>query len=793
MTVLDTLVHSPLGKVRLDKKGSAVAIVRMDPMCAYATVPDLLKAVIDENSVSAWHEIRNRIDYMYDNLARMLHLLDKQTGFGHKVRSQVEAGKKLLFKPNLVNPANIDLITHGEGTGNSACTEWTFIAALMRWFHDILDIDYFSMMLGEAASATAMNAGYYSNVFGKGRKITTEAVIEGRSSEFYGGWGFYFARRYLAETHPSYHKDNPMNGYEESVAGTYLPPGKAGNRLMVYDLNRTHDMKGKARIVTVPDGANYKEITLHKVIAGGDPHDPADLKDYPGCVLVNVPRLKIHAIDLITNAIKNLGIGLYPLEAADHGGSTRWKYAFPHKPIPGMKTELPHQVWVPKADENTGLPLKDENGNYIVTKTAGIAGTQADVIKAVMNQGIFMLHVVDAIQMVNIDHMGIGLGVKVNEGLALASLDPVALDLCCARYMFKTIPMAEARKLARKNNLHTDFLQKVPIARCDGNNIVTETGVDSPLCRYNFYSYAEARGLGKQKYYVVGWDSTTQSPLASLRGHLGRVENREFLEIITTEFYRNPMKLLWDCQRTVLSYLEANDSLTGSNYLGKVLAAFDEDGDGVINYDETGRNGLWHSLLRLFSYGMHLTGSDKYGFLRGSFHNTAMRWKYLKPEWNADGHYFAKELLPVVATEAALRMSQIQWESQDAFHPTITWGNGKLPSVELSVYMMVGTSIFGASFPFKVGAPSLYWLAFQYADKTLNGGGYTGSTGPESDPSGLERYIEAISQGTKPLDFVLYVPSGFGTIAGNNVPNVEETSDPSLVFTAAFNGGKEVW
>ena len=52
------------------------------------------------------------------------------------------------------------------------------------------------------------------------------------------------------------------------------------------------------------------------MIVGGDREDPEDLRDYPGCVLVNVPRLKVHTQALFTNAIKNLGIGLYPMEVA---------------------------------------------------------------------------------------------------------------------------------------------------------------------------------------------------------------------------------------------------------------------------------------------------------------------------------------------------------------------------------------------------------------------------------------------------------------------------------------------
>ncbi|MBW2324611.1 MAG: hypothetical protein JRF41_14070, partial [Deltaproteobacteria bacterium] len=88
---------------------------------------------------------------------------------------------------------------------------------------------------------------------GKG-EVTTQAVLEGRSGDFYGGWGFYFARKYLAERHDASHTDDPMNGYEESQAGICLPPGKAQDKLMVYDLNKIDDDWSNGRDVVVPHG-----------------------------------------------------------------------------------------------------------------------------------------------------------------------------------------------------------------------------------------------------------------------------------------------------------------------------------------------------------------------------------------------------------------------------------------------------------------------------------------------------------------------------------------------------------
>ena len=280
------------GEKQVDSEGAAISGVRMEVSRAYAGIPGLLQKVINENDAAAWTEITNKIDYIYDNLDYSLAGLDRETGFAGEVQAQVRSGKKLLFKPNLVGPTVIDPVTHGEDLGAPICTEWPLMAALMRWFHDKLDLSYYQMALGEASTSTFLLACMYSKASGK--TITTEAIIEGRSGDFYGGWGFYFVRRYLSERHPASHTDDPLQGYEDSVAGRFLPPGRAVDRLMVYDLNKIQDDPSKGRTVAVPDGANYQEITLHKAIVGGDPGDLTTCRDYPGCVLVNVPKLKIH-------------------------------------------------------------------------------------------------------------------------------------------------------------------------------------------------------------------------------------------------------------------------------------------------------------------------------------------------------------------------------------------------------------------------------------------------------------------------------------------------------------------
>ena len=148
--------------------------------------------------------------------------------------------------------------------------------------------------------------------------------------------------------------------------------------------------------------------------------------------------------------------------------------------------------------------------------------------------------------------------------------------------------MLEALKLKEENRWPTEFVHHVPVARIDGKNIVTEEGLDSPLFRYNLYRYAEERG-GQQKYYIVGWDSLTETPLASLGGHLGRIDNAKFLELMTKTMYYNPNTILHDLQKTILSYAKAHDDLTGSSLLKEFMDSFDENHDGIIDYDEMGR------------------------------------------------------------------------------------------------------------------------------------------------------------------------------------------------------------
>ena len=788
-------VQSSIGERSVDSSGSLVTVAKMDTGKAYTGIPELLKEYINSGDRSAWEAIKTQIDYMYSHLDHVLGALDEKARMGDKIRPHIKEGKKLLFKPNLVSPVCIDPVTHGEGGASGACTQWPFAAAVMRWFHDKLDIPYNEMTLGEAGTAFPGTSMTWGRHFNEDKPVTTESIFEGKRGDFYGGWGFYFVRRYLADSHDASHEDNPMNGHEESISCEYLPPGRAGNRLMVYDLNRVKDVTSKARDVPVPDGVNFKVITLHKAIVGGDPDDPDDIRDWPGCVLVNLPRLKAHIHEPLTNATKNLGIGLYPMEATidDDPNSTRWKYSVPDKYPPSQKAGLPHEIWRPQRDGKTGLPMKDEKGEYIVTKTGGLKGTIADVIKATENQNVLMIHIVSAIEPIGaVPHVS----GKGSEGYVFASMDTVALDNLCYRTTCKSVPVKDARELQKERNLPTDFIQNVPVPMVDGPNIVTGEGYDSPISRSNLLRYAEERGLGQQSYYVEGWDGVEEKPLVSVEGHLGRLDGQRFTEVMTPQLLHMGRVMLWGRQTTTLGYFRANDSLTGSSYLQELLEALDEDGDGVLSYEETGKKGYEQMFETWLGEGSYMRTMDTYGSLRAGFLISANSLRYSNEEWNAEGHDFCKESRLASAAAMALGMSYAQTEQKDSVFPTMTWGKGKWPSVQHCLSIAAGNAIYGSRGPAGAGAISMYSIygcAFQYADKTLNGGGYTGGTGAASGREAIGNYLTAVSNGASPLEFALYVPKGYGSPNGEQMPNLEETEDPAKILTADFGKGKEIW
>jgi hypothetical protein len=789
----DMNLDSAIGRRKPDAEGSMVGVVRLDPDAAYAGMGELLQAYINGTDPEAWDKIRARIDYMYSNLDWAMDPVMRVTGFSGEIQSGIKKGRKLFFKPNLVAMTCIDPETHGPDRAITACLEWSFLAALMRWYHDRMGVRYFEMAMGEAATMMSSAAATYTMLHPQKKRITPQAAIEGKIDNYYCGWGFYFVRKYLKESLPSSAGpgDDPMVGYEESIAGTYIPPGLVRDKLMVYDLNRIVDNPSKGREIDVVDGEYFRTITLHKAVVGGDPKDKEDCKLYPGCILINVPRLKVHNCTLLTAAIKNLGIGLYPMESArtEEG----YDYGLPRTGIPGVKGLIPHQPWVPEMDEK-GLPKRDSEGNYVATKTGGITAAMIDIIQAVRSQGIPMFHVLDAIQPTNLDHQGILPGITVPEGLVFAGADPVAMDLAAARYIYSNVSMKEAHEAGLDDGFGGRFPQRVPLPSLEDGQIVTCPGYDCPVARDFLGVRCEERGLGQRKYYVAGKDVVTGRPLVSVDGRIGTVNGSRFDEIVTKELYFDVFKFPWDMQQTFLNYLDAIDRLEKRSERKKVfLADFDEDGDGSISYEEFGKKG--HSGLNIHwgAYSNSISATEPLGHLKGTYIARTAGLKCSDPKWNPQGHYFMREILWGSIALTAYRMSQSEREFPDPFSPGLVWGRGKWPSFHLAQENFLATSLYGSRYPKKAAAGSLYGIAFVYADRSQSEGKYSGATRARTRKGALDAYLADVAAGAKLLDFMVHFPKGFELLDGRPAPNVVITDDPAKLLTASFLGGKEIW
>jgi len=132
-------------------------------------------------------------------------------------------------------------------------------------------------------------------------------------------------------------------------------------------------------------------------------------------------------------------------------------------------------------------------------------------------------------------------------------------------------------------------------------------------------------------------------------------------------------------------------------------------------------------------------------------------------------------------------------ESPDLFVPGLIWGKGKWPSFQMAEFISLGMSLYGQSFPFQPGYPSLYGSVIFYADMVQRQGKYLGS-GIPPDPENVGRYVGGVQKGEEQaLDFTFYVPPGFDSLGGAPLPNVVSTDDPSKVLTVSFEGGKEIW
>jgi hypothetical protein len=782
----EIMVESPLGRRILDHGGSAIGAARMDPSETYIFIAKQLQEYINTGSAAAWQKIRLRVDAIYLTVSASLETLEAESPFLSDIRQQVAAGKKLFFKPNMVTLPLIDFQTHGPGLPG-ANSHWEFVACVMRWFHDHGGVTYHQMAVGEAGMTFSFDSDNISRKLE--RLITPEAIVEGKYGDQYGGWGFFFTRKYLSETHAAGHKDDPFNGYQESLDGIRLPPGKAVDKLMFYDLNRPDC--DNSRDIPISDGINLNTLTVHKAVVGGDPSNLQDMRDWPGCVLVNLPILKMHVLELLTCALKNIGMGIYAMEARRSPDHCKWKYSVPDVRIPFAKLKVPHARWMMQIDEDTLKPVRDNRGQILFKRTGGMEATIADSNRALQDQNIRSLHVCEAIECCNVFHSGMT-GQIVPEGFIFASHDPVAMDNLCARYLFNTVPLSQTAEIQKKFGVKSDIIQQIPSARIEGLNIVTVDGYDSNYSRYHGLKHCQDRGLGQMQFYVAGRDLWQGGELASLEGHIGRVDRGVFSDLVTAVRYYAVAKPLIDYQAGMFAYLEADDILSGQHHKKQLLDYQDDNGDGVIDYLEGGKN---TSSGAAFQYSQTLMDPaiDTRERLKLGFLLSLAPARWIKKEWNNEGLETGEYNMFGQAIARAYAMSRSKGETPDPFYPGRVWGNGKWPSMQFVLDLLRFARIYGFLFPQCIDwQMSPYGRAFVYADLKWNSSRYCTPDAKAKNEDVIASYRQSLSRGEKPLPFTLYVPQGFGNYDNRPIPNVVETDKPELIFTAEFPDN-ETW
>jgi len=179
--------------------------------------------------------------------------------------------------------------------------------------------------------------------------------------------------------------------------------------------------------------------------------------------------------------------------------------------------------------------------------------------------------------------------------------------------------------------------------------------------------------------------------------------------------------------------------------------------------------------------------------LKSNFLLGASQLRYINEQWNPQGHDFSREYSINFSVMTALRLSQIPTESADPFFPGMTWGNGKWPSIQFAQHFQLSIRIYGIGFPTHFSTMSLHGMAFRHAAERWGNERYTTANLASNESDVIGKYHTAVAENTALLPFTLYVPPGYGKVGDKTIPNVEETTDPSLTFTASFNSGQEVW
>ncbi len=360
-----------------------------------------------------------------------------------------------------------------------------------------------------------------------------------------------------------------------------------------------------------------------------------------------------------------------------------------------------------------------------------------DIIAAVSDQDIFMMHIVDAVEAINRDHTGNRPGRQGAGRTGVAGMDPVATDLFCARYMFSNVGLKEAEEAGLDDGAGGRFPQAVPLPLLKEKAIITTRGYDCPLSRDFSFERAEKRGLGRRLYYVVGGDDITGQPLASFRGRLGYLDGDNFKEIVTTG-------LVYRLAQDALGYAEDLFRLLGCR--GSIAGDFIEKKFSRhlrrrrrrhcdlrrIRKKRALRN---NHVFRRTTDELRAEENESESF-RAIYALMSNSLRCSNPEWNPEGHHINREQIYGSVCVVAQLMSLSPKEQEDPFVPGLMWGKGKWPSYSLAYDRYLKQLIFGFKYPARVGIACLYGMVCTYADFRQNDRKFMGQIARTRQPQG---------------------------------------------------------
>jgi len=87
----------------------------------------------------------------------------------------------------------------------------------------------------------------------------------------------------------------------------------------------------------------------------------------------------------------------------------------------------------------------------------------------------------------------------------------------------------------------------------------------------------------------------------------------------------------------------------------------------------------------MLAHALHLKLTSEYGFLKGSFIESAFFGKNSDRNWNPLGHDFVKEKMLVFKAAVAFGLSQHEAVIADPFVAGMSWGKGMWPSWFISI------------------------------------------------------------------------------------------------------------